>query len=217
MFWFVGVILLCYLIYPLMMRYGSNNKVRLLLISAAIFALFLAIRLSFGIVDTRFFLYYFVFVSGIAASIFHAKLLLDKRRTFVGAALLLTALVTVHVAIYKSSTSQWSELCIQRRAVWPLRWHQLVSGIERNGVVVRAVALLFRQLPDFFDQACPNAFVHFVCFICYLSIQPSDLGGLEHHLHRYTLACGVSAGYAAYDHRRISVVFDRVRFPTSGR
>jgi peptidoglycan/LPS O-acetylase OafA/YrhL len=106
MFWFVGVILLCYLTYPLMMRYGSNNKVRLLLISAAIFALFLAIRLSFGIVDTRFFLYYFVFVSGIAASIFHAKLLLDKRRTFVGAALLLTALVTVHVAIYKSSTSQ---------------------------------------------------------------------------------------------------------------
>jgi len=56
MFWFVGVILLSYLIYPLMMRYGSNNKVRLLLISAAIFALFLAIRLSFGIVDTRFFL-----------------------------------------------------------------------------------------------------------------------------------------------------------------
>jgi len=100
MFWFVGVILLCYLIYPLMMRYGSNNKVRLLLISAAIFALFLAMRLSFGIVDTRFFLYYFIFVSGIAASTFHTKLLLDKRRTFVGAALVLTALVTVHVAIY---------------------------------------------------------------------------------------------------------------------
>jgi len=100
MFWFVGVILLCYLIYPLMMRYGSNNKVRLLLISAAIFALFLAIRLSFGIVDTRFFLYYFVFVSGIAASTFHTKPLLDKRRTFVGAALLLTVLMTVHVVLY---------------------------------------------------------------------------------------------------------------------
>jgi hypothetical protein len=100
MFWFVGVILLCYLIYPLMMRYGSNNKIRLLLISEAIFALFLAMRLSFGIVDTRFFLYYFIFVSGIAASTFHVKLLLDKRRIFVGAALLLTVLMTVHVALY---------------------------------------------------------------------------------------------------------------------
>jgi Predicted acyltransferases len=100
MFWFVGVILLCYLIYPLMMRYGSNNKIRLLLISGAIFALFLAMRLSFRIVDTRFFLYYFIFVSGIAASTFHVKLLLDKRRTFVGSALLLTVLMTVHVALY---------------------------------------------------------------------------------------------------------------------
>jgi hypothetical protein len=72
----------------------------LLLISAAIFALFLAIRLSFGIVDTRFFLYYFVFISGIVASTFHTKLLLDKRRTFFGAALLLTVLMTVHVALY---------------------------------------------------------------------------------------------------------------------
>lgn len=100
MFWFVGVILLCYLIYPLMMRYGSNNKIRLVLISGAIFALFLAMRLSFGIVDTRLFLYYFIFVSGIAASTFHVKLLLDKRRTFVGSALLLTGLMTVHVALY---------------------------------------------------------------------------------------------------------------------
>ncbi|MGZ4906008.1 MAG: acyltransferase family protein [Halobacteriota archaeon] len=99
MFWFVGVILLCYLIYPLMMRYGSNSKAKLLSISAAIFVLFLSMRLFFGIVDVRFFLYYFVFVSGIIVSIFDIKKL-GKRNTYVGATLLLFLLMTTHSALY---------------------------------------------------------------------------------------------------------------------
>ena len=100
MFWFVGVILLCYVTYPLLIRHARNPP-RLLITSVAIFALFLAMRLLFGIIDTRFFMYYSVFVSGVIMSTFYAERLLNQRKSFVGAALaLLSVLMFVHAALY---------------------------------------------------------------------------------------------------------------------
>ncbi|MGZ4907520.1 MAG: acyltransferase family protein [Halobacteriota archaeon] len=99
MFWFVGVILLCYSTYPLMMHYGSNSNAKLLLVATALFALFLSMKLFFGFVDVRFFLYYFIFVGGIVMSAFDVKVL-SKRNTCVGATLLLILLMIAHTTLF---------------------------------------------------------------------------------------------------------------------
>jgi hypothetical protein len=113
----------------------------LLLISGAIFALFLAMRLSFGIVDTRFFLYYFVFVSGIAASTFHAKLLRDKRRTFVSAALLLAVLMTVHVALYNHQLPSDQSYMFNAGQFGP--YADIILFLVLNAMVLLFVPLLY--------------------------------------------------------------------------
>jgi peptidoglycan/LPS O-acetylase OafA/YrhL len=65
--WFVGVILLFYLLYPLI-AYLSSNSRNMWFAVVAIFAFFVVLRVAFDIVDFRFFLYYGIFVAGIVAS-----------------------------------------------------------------------------------------------------------------------------------------------------
>lgn len=65
--WFVGVILIFYLIYPLMV-YHSRDGANLILASCAVLLPFVVMRLAFDIIDFRFFMYYGIFVAGILAS-----------------------------------------------------------------------------------------------------------------------------------------------------
>jgi peptidoglycan/LPS O-acetylase OafA/YrhL len=65
--WFVGVILIFYLIYPLiayLFRDGRDGA-HLVLASFAVLLPFVVMRLAFDIIDFRFFLYYGIFVAGI--------------------------------------------------------------------------------------------------------------------------------------------------------
>jgi peptidoglycan/LPS O-acetylase OafA/YrhL len=100
-FWYVGVILLYYLLYPLLVRYSSNSVPKLVLISAAIFLTFALVRVILQTIDIRFFLYYFVFVGGIASSIvanrFDVLARIDKNRPFIIMASALSLAVFLYV------------------------------------------------------------------------------------------------------------------------
>jgi peptidoglycan/LPS O-acetylase OafA/YrhL len=74
--WFVGFIVILYLLYPLLQLFSGSLKA-LLAVSSATFLAFIGLRLLAGIVDERFFLYYWAFIAGIAISrfsIFPSKL-----------------------------------------------------------------------------------------------------------------------------------------------
>jgi peptidoglycan/LPS O-acetylase OafA/YrhL len=65
--WFVGVILLFYLVYP-PIAYTSSNSRNMLLAVAGIFVFFVMLRIAFNIVDFRFFEFYALFVAGVVSS-----------------------------------------------------------------------------------------------------------------------------------------------------
>ncbi|MDO8872120.1 MAG: acyltransferase family protein [Methanoregula sp.] len=63
--YFVGVILLCYYLYPLIIYYSKNFS-SLVCSSALIFLLFIFLHVQFNIIGNQFFLFYPIFISGIA-------------------------------------------------------------------------------------------------------------------------------------------------------
>jgi Acyltransferase family. len=86
--WFVSAILMLYVMYPIIVRYTSENPTHeiesVLVISTTIFAILIALNYVFSIIESRFFLYYFVFITGIIASrtnVFSAKV--GPRRLFI--------------------------------------------------------------------------------------------------------------------------------------
>lgn len=64
LFWFIGVILLFYLIFPLIIR--SKNIINMFTISTIIFVAFTLIRLELNVVHINYYYYYWSFVTGIA-------------------------------------------------------------------------------------------------------------------------------------------------------
>ncbi len=66
--WFVGTILICYALYPVIAYVGRNGLKRVLLVSAGLFVGLLAARVAFNVVgDDRLFFYFGLFVAGIVA------------------------------------------------------------------------------------------------------------------------------------------------------
>jgi peptidoglycan/LPS O-acetylase OafA/YrhL len=62
--WFVGLIVLFYLIYPVIIHSPTNLR-KMIIASLAVYLAFLIIHFALGIVDDRFFIYYFMFLTGI--------------------------------------------------------------------------------------------------------------------------------------------------------
>lgn len=94
--WFVGVILIFYLIYPLIV-YSSRDGALLILASCAVLLPFVAVRLAFDIIDFRFFMYYGIFVAGILASKYGVthNISPQPRFFYVGSALLIALLLLI--------------------------------------------------------------------------------------------------------------------------
>ncbi|MGZ4936459.1 MAG: acyltransferase family protein, partial [Halobacteriota archaeon] len=65
--WFIGVILLFYLIYPFVVSFSSTSK-QLVLALLTPLLLFVVLRVAFNLVDFRFFVYYALFFGGVLAS-----------------------------------------------------------------------------------------------------------------------------------------------------
>ena len=66
--WFIGMIILYYIIYPLIIAGKPKNSFMLLIYSLVPFALCLLLRVKFGVIGGGFFEYYFVFILGIIAA-----------------------------------------------------------------------------------------------------------------------------------------------------
>ena len=98
--WFIGVILLFYLIYPLI-AYPSRDIAHMILVSCAVLLPFVVMRLAFDIIDFRFFMYYGLFVAGILASKYGVKYKLSLRpRFFCVGSVVLIALLSLIKYVY---------------------------------------------------------------------------------------------------------------------
>jgi peptidoglycan/LPS O-acetylase OafA/YrhL len=60
--WFIGLILILYLLYPIL-AFPKNNK-DIILISFIVFLIAFVLRVVFNIIEIRFFAYYFMFIAG---------------------------------------------------------------------------------------------------------------------------------------------------------
>jgi peptidoglycan/LPS O-acetylase OafA/YrhL len=66
--WFVGLILIYYLIYPLMMLATAGKTFRILLFSCATIALLAVLRITFDLVNLRLLYYFVIFIGGVLTS-----------------------------------------------------------------------------------------------------------------------------------------------------
>ena len=74
--WFIGIIVIYYLIYVVLNSLGSIK--RIIPASVAILFLFVFLKGFFGLVEYRFFLYYFIFIAGIVAAHIYASPLYNR-------------------------------------------------------------------------------------------------------------------------------------------
>jgi peptidoglycan/LPS O-acetylase OafA/YrhL len=65
--WFVSLIVICYLIYPLL-AWFAKNTVQTIIISLLPMIFFVFARVSFGLIDDRLLIYYLVFIGGVMAN-----------------------------------------------------------------------------------------------------------------------------------------------------
>ncbi|PKL58881.1 MAG: hypothetical protein CVV31_12635 [Methanomicrobiales archaeon HGW-Methanomicrobiales-2] len=64
--WFIGMILLFYLIYPILIS-NSMTVTKIMFNSLIIYLFLLAVHVTFNIIEVRFFMYYFIFILGITS------------------------------------------------------------------------------------------------------------------------------------------------------
>ncbi|MGZ4883399.1 MAG: acyltransferase family protein [Halobacteriota archaeon] len=95
--WFIGVILLYYLIYPFIVRFSSGSK-QLVLALLTPLLLFVVLRVAFNLIDFRFFLYYAIFFGGFLASKYDIFNRYTVKRSHVAASILLFVAVLVLIA-----------------------------------------------------------------------------------------------------------------------
>lgn len=97
--WFVGVLLLYYLLWPLIAVF-SRNILYMMSVLIAIFVIFAILRTAFHIVEFRFFTYYWIFAAGIIASKYDVlnKLSARKYAVLYAGVFLPVGLLITHIA-----------------------------------------------------------------------------------------------------------------------
>jgi peptidoglycan/LPS O-acetylase OafA/YrhL len=97
--WFVGVILLYYIVYLIIAAFSSDAK-QMALTALGVFVFFVILRISLGIIDFRFFAYYGLFVVGVVASKYNLLYRVDAKRLQTGLAVLLFVISTVAIVAF---------------------------------------------------------------------------------------------------------------------
>lgn len=95
--WFVGIILLYYMVYLVVARFSYDAK-HMALAILGVFVFFVMLRIALGIIDFRFFAYYGLFVAGVVASKFNVFYRADVNRLHTGLAVLLFSVVSATIA-----------------------------------------------------------------------------------------------------------------------
>ena len=147
--WFIGVILLYYLIYLVLARLSHAPK--LLLTAVLGFPLFfIVLRLAFNIVDSRFFVYYGIFIAGVIASKYNLLYRTNAKRRYtaysialfcgvIGVVALVTKL-TQHLSsnVYEATASLSNAYFMLNDSAAPLSFANFIVIVLAN-----ALALLF--------------------------------------------------------------------------
>ena len=147
--WFVGVILLYYLIYLVLAKLSQAPK--LLLAAALGFPLFfIVLRLAFNVVDSRFFVYYGIFIAGVIASKYNLLYRTNATRRYtaysialfcgvIGVVALITKL-TQHLSsnVYEQTASLSDLYSMLTYPTAPLSFANFIGIVLAN-----ALALLF--------------------------------------------------------------------------
>lgn len=98
--WFVGVILLYYLVYLIIAAFSSDAK-QMALTVLGVFVFFVILRITLGIIDFRFFAYYGLFVGGVVASKYNILYGIDVKRLHGGLVVLLFVISTVALVVFR--------------------------------------------------------------------------------------------------------------------
>jgi peptidoglycan/LPS O-acetylase OafA/YrhL len=118
--WFVGVILLYYLFYPVIVRRSSNHAT-IITKALVIFLLCGVIHLVFNIIDFRFFLYYLIFIAGLLAQRSNFLYSEISKVYYLSAILVLCILATIYYIFIKDlNLSFWSvsNISISINLIW---------------------------------------------------------------------------------------------------
>ena len=88
--WFIGTILLCYFLYPIIIYY-SKSSYSILIIAISLIIPFAMLKLSCSLMTTDFFVYYIVFIWGVLSRKINLfdKLWFNKQMLFLEAGLLI--------------------------------------------------------------------------------------------------------------------------------
>jgi peptidoglycan/LPS O-acetylase OafA/YrhL len=99
--WFIGTILICYLLYPAIAYFSKNDVRRVILVSAIVFLCLVAAHIAFNVVgDVHLYIYFCVFTAGIIAN--RANLFYSgafKSRLVASCALIVTFMIFAQAAL----------------------------------------------------------------------------------------------------------------------
>ena len=110
--WFIGVILIYYVIYPVIMYFSKNSK-DILLVSLVVVPILVSLKFAFPSVHYYLYLYYLVFISGILAS--SLNLFFDKRyeRYMTAFPLLMLVALLVQMKLFNGEAQEFIGFSLQ--------------------------------------------------------------------------------------------------------
>ncbi|MHA2407954.1 MAG: acyltransferase family protein [Candidatus Ranarchaeia archaeon] len=146
--WFIGLLLIFYLLYPLLSYYAQDFK-KFLITSAFILVLFAIIRSSLGIIEIRFFLYYFIFIAGIVACKYFRESMVDPSRVMVlFSGVGLATLILIYFTVFKGQYILELEGAYLDSGTSSYLNHgifYIISGIfVVNGIILTFIVVLFK-------------------------------------------------------------------------
>lgn len=168
--YFIGLIIVFYMIYPLMIMLSKNSK-QLVFYSSLIFIGFLLISRTFNIIDPRFFMFFPTFVFGILTckeSLFEESITAVIKRPFVQVLLATLPVMFVLVIVIGSRTTLLldpsASLTIESAGSGTIDSSMIVSML---GSVANSLGLSYAVLKFIIDSTLLNLFMIMFCILEY--------------------------------------------------
>ena len=168
--YFIGLIIVFYMIYPLMIMLSKNSK-QLVFYSSLIFIGFLLISRTFNIIDLRFFMFFPIFVFGILTckeSLFEESITAVIKRPFVQVLLATLPVMFVLVIVIGSRTTLLldpsASLTIESAGSGTIDSSMIVSML---GSVANSLGLSYAVLKFIIDSVLLNLFMIMFCILEY--------------------------------------------------
>ncbi len=160
--WFIGLIVIYYCIYPIISYTTYSQRKMIFPVSFAIFIFFtlvdFIIDCIINIMDSRFFIYYFIFITGIiAADIYEnskllpinhkiSKLLMNKYVLILFLSALLSILINLFLVIQYYSTFQGTYIEVIEDQTESNTMMSLIAIIMVNMIIITFILFLFSVL-----------------------------------------------------------------------